>query len=82
MKYYLLYVKLPDQKRFRPVDWNAYSQVRQRIHATMFKEEAIPRLKEIIQEEVERKGRLDGIKEHPWDIIVKWDNIQWELRQC
>ena len=91
MRYYMLYAKLPGQKRFRPVDWRGARQVFQRIRATMFKAEQVPRLKEIIQEELERKGRGDGIvpagfkfngTRYPWEATVKWDNIQWELRRC
>jgi hypothetical protein len=90
MKYYMLYAKLPGQKRFQPVDWRGKRQVRLRIRATMFKAENIPRLKDIIHKETQEKGRLDGItsggfwSSNPRDpcTIVKWNNIQWELRQC
>jgi len=35
---YRLYIKLPTDKRFKPVDWNAGTQVGNLIYATLFTE--------------------------------------------
>jgi hypothetical protein len=36
---YRLYVKLPDSKRFSPVDWNTGTLVTNLIYATLFTEQ-------------------------------------------
>ena len=37
-KAYRLYCKTPEDKRFKPVDWNGGRQVANLIHATIFTE--------------------------------------------
>jgi len=41
---YRLYIKLPTDKRFKPVDWNAGTQVGNLIYATLFTEAERDRL--------------------------------------
>lgn len=62
MKFYRLYAKFEGQNQFKALDLSSGTQVNNLIRATIFNQEEIQKVNEIIQENPEVKFKIVEIK--------------------